>query len=86
MPVFTALGGAWALAQVLVFWGAARGRHVVGYLVWAGVGVATLTVVLWRGRSVSEVATTFLVASLVVTAVGAWVSAPRRADVAPRTP
>ncbi|WP_156996393.1 hypothetical protein [Knoellia aerolata] len=79
VPVFTALGGAWALAQVLVFWGAARGNHLVGYLVWAAVGLATLVVVLWRERSVAEVATTFLAASVVVTAVGVWVSVPRGA-------
>ncbi|KGN38890.1 hypothetical protein [Knoellia subterranea] len=83
VPVFTALGGAWALAQVLVFWGAARGRHVVGYLVWAAVGVATLAVVLWRHGSVAEVATTFLAASLVVAVVGLAVSVPRRARNAP---
>ena len=77
VPVFTALGGAWALTQVLVFWGAARGRHVVGYLVWVAVGLATAVVVLWRHESVSEVATTFLVASLVVAVVGGAVSVPR---------
>ncbi|MFW5471550.1 hypothetical protein ACOCJ4_16070 [Knoellia sp. CPCC 206435] len=83
VPVFTALGGAWALAQVLVFWGAARGNHAVGYLVWTAVAAAAAVVVLWRDGNVSEVATTFLVASLVVTAVGVWVSVPRGArDVA----
>lgn len=83
VPAFTALGGAWALAQVLVFWGAARGNHAVGYLVWTAVGAAAAVVVLWRNGSVGEVATTFLVASLVVTAVGVWVSVPRYArDVA----
>lgn len=83
VPVFTALGGAWALTQVLVFWGAARGRHVVGYLVWAAVGLATAVVVLWRHDSVADVATTFLVASLVVAVVGVTVSVPRRASSGP---
>lgn len=84
VPAFTALGGAWALSQVLVFWGAARGNHAVGYLVWTAVGAAAAVVVLWRHDSVSEVATTFLVAALVVTAVGVWVSVPRGVrDVAP---
>ncbi len=83
VPVFTTLGGAWAIAQVLVFWGAARGNHAVGYLVWTAVGVATAVVVLSRNAGVSEVATTFLAASLVVTAAGIWVSVPRGArDVA----
>lgn len=83
VPAFTALGGAWALAQVLVFWGAARGRHVVGYLVWLAVGLATVVVVLWRDASVGEVATTFLTASLVVAVVGVAVSVPRRASSDP---
>lgn len=83
VPAFTALGGAWALTQVLVFWGAARGRHVVGYLVWLAVGAATGVVVVWRHGSVTDVATTFLVASLVVAAVGLAVSVPRRASSAP---
>ncbi|MFC7488924.1 hypothetical protein ACOCJ7_06450 [Knoellia sp. CPCC 206453] len=78
VPAFTALGGAWALSQVLVFWGAARGRHVVGYLVWGAVGLATLVVELWRHDSVAEVATTFLVASVLVTVIGTAVSLPRR--------
>ena len=79
VPVFTALGGAWALSQVLVFWGAARGRHVVGYLVWAAVGVATLAVVLWRHDTIREVATSFLTASLAVAFIGTLLSAPRPA-------
>lgn len=83
VPVFTALGGAWALSQVLVYWGAARGRHAVGYLVWAAVGLATVVVVLWRGESVAQVARTFLTASLLVTVLGVAVSAPRRASSAP---
>lgn len=77
VPVFTGLGGAWALTQVLVFWGAARGRHVVGYLVWAAVGVATAVVVLWRHDTLREVATTFLMASLAVAFVGTLMSLPR---------
>lgn len=83
VPAFTALGGAWALAQVLVFWGAARGRHVVGYLVWAAVGLATIVVILWRHDTVADVATTFLAASLLVAVVGMVVSVPRRASSAP---
>lgn len=83
VPAFTALGGAWALTQVLVFWGAARGRHVVGYLVWAAVGLATAVVVLWRHDSLTDVATTFLVASLVVAAAGGALSVPRRASSGP---
>ncbi|MEO7268142.1 MAG: hypothetical protein ABIW49_02920 [Knoellia sp.] len=82
VPAFTALGGAWALSQVLVFWGAARGRHVVGYLVWGAVGLATLVVELWRHDSVAEVAMTFLVASVLVTVIGIAVSVPRH----PRDP
>lgn len=78
VPVFTALGGAWALSQVLVFWGAARGRHVVGYLVWSAVGLATVVVVGWRHDGVGEVATTFLAASVVVAVAGTLVSLPRR--------
>jgi O-antigen/teichoic acid export membrane protein len=77
VPVFTALGGAWALCQVLVYWGAARGWHLVGYLVWSAVGIATAVVALWRHDDVGEVATTFLVASLVVAVVGVVVSLPR---------
>ncbi|KGN32685.1 hypothetical protein N802_17140 [Knoellia sinensis KCTC 19936] len=83
VPVFTALGGAWALSQVLVFWGAARGRHIVGYLVWAAVGVATIVVELWRHDSVGQVATTFLIASVVVTLVGIVTSVPRGRPRAP---
>lgn len=84
VPAFTALGGAWALTQVLVFWGAARGRHVVGYLVWAAVGLATAVVVLWRHGSVTEVATTFLIASLLVAIVGLALSVPSGVARAPR--
>ncbi|CAN7423987.1 lipopolysaccharide biosynthesis protein [Knoellia sp. LjRoot47] len=79
VPVFTALGGAWALSQVLVFWGAARGWHVVGYLVWTAVAVATLVTTVWRHDTLREVATTFLVAALVVAALGTLVSLPRPA-------
>ncbi|PRY61524.1 O-antigen/teichoic acid export membrane protein [Knoellia remsis] len=71
VPVFTTLGGAWALVQVLVYWGAARGRHHVGYLVWAAVGVATLLVVTTRHGSVDEVVWTFVAAAVVVAAAGA---------------
>ena len=83
VPVFTGLGGAWALAQVLVFWGAARGRHVVGYLVWAAVGIATAVVVLGRHDSVADVAWTFALASFVVAVLGVAVSVPRRASSGP---
>ncbi|MGE9807703.1 MULTISPECIES: hypothetical protein [unclassified Janibacter] len=83
VPVFTMLGGSWALAQVLVFWGAARGRHLVAHLVWAAVLLATVVVVLWRHDSVGEVATTFLATSLVATAVGGSVSVRPRATTDP---
>ena len=83
VPVFTALGGAWALTQVLVFWGAARGRHVVGYLVWLAVALATAVVVLWRHDTVAEVATTFMIASFLVAVLGVAISVPRRASSAP---
>lgn len=82
VPVFTALGGAWALSQVLVFWGAARGRHVVGYLVWGAVCLATLVVGAARDDGVGQVASTFLVASVLVTLLGTVVSVPRRASSA----
>ena len=77
VPVFTALGGAWALAQVLVYWGAAKGTYAVGYLVWVAAGVATLVVTTWRSGSVLEVSTTFLLAAGTVVVIGSVLSVHR---------
>lgn len=74
VPVFTALGGSWAIAQVLVYWGAARNTHLVGYLVWAAMGVATLVVVTAPDASVDSVGTSFLVAAASVACAGAALS------------
>ena len=81
MPVFTALGGAWALAQVLVYWGAAKGTYAVGYLVWVAAGVATLVVTTWRSGSVLEVSTTFLLAAGTVVVIGSVLSVHRALSV-----
>ncbi|MDN5715808.1 MAG: hypothetical protein L0G89_01095 [Janibacter sp.] len=80
VPLFTALGGAWALIQVLVFWGAARGRHAVGYLVWTGVGIATLVVLLAGHESVASIAATYLVAAALVLLIGVVLGFPRRSS------
>lgn len=84
VPVFTALGGAWALAQVLVYWGAARGAYAVGYLVWAAAGVATAVVTIWRSGSVVEIVTTFLLAAGAVVVIGSLLSVRRAISARPR--
>lgn len=74
--VFTALGVALALVQVLVYADLADHRHGVGALVWVAVAVTVGAVALWHG-SVAAVVTTVLVCVLGLLVVAGAVVARR---------
>lgn len=74
--VFTALGVALALVQVLVYADLADHRHGVGALVWVAVAVTVGAVALWHG-SVAAVVTTVLVCVLGLLVVAGTVVARR---------
>lgn len=74
--VFTALGVALALVQVLVYADLADHRHGVGALVWVAVAVTVGAVALWHG-SVAAVVATVLVCVLGLLLVAGTVVARR---------
>lgn len=74
--VFTALGVALALVQVLVYADLADHRHGVGALVWVAVAVTVGAVALWHG-SVAAVVATVLVCVLGLLVVAGTVVARR---------
>ena len=89
VPLLTAAGSAWSVAQVLVYWRLARGDHRLGYAVWVAAAAVTLVIVLWRHDSPAEIASTMAVGGISVMAYGlllvAWSrpSARRRARSGP---
>ena len=70
VPLLTASGAAWSVAQVLVYWRLARGDHRLGYAVWVVAALIAATVVLWRHDSIAEIASTMLAGGLAVAAYG----------------
>ena len=70
VPLLTASGAAWSVAQVLVYWRLSRGDHRLGYAVWAVAGLIAATVLLWRHDSIAQVASTVLAGGLAVSAYG----------------
>ena len=70
VPLLTASGATWSVAQVLVYWRLSRGDHRLGYAVWAVAAGVALVVVVWRHDSVAEIASTVLAGGLVVVAYG----------------
>jgi O-antigen/teichoic acid export membrane protein len=87
VPLLTACGAAWSIAQVLVYWRLSRGDHRLGYAVWTVALLVAGTVVLWRHDSIAEIASTVLAGGLAVSAYGLvmlartpGVSARRRAS------
>jgi O-antigen/teichoic acid export membrane protein len=70
VPLLTATGAVWSVAQVLVYWRLSRGDHRLGYAVWTVAAAVAAVVVLWRHESVSEIASTVLLGGLTVVAYG----------------
>ena len=70
VPLFTASGAAWSVAQVLVYWRLSRGDHRLGYAVWTVAGAVFAVVVLWRHESIAQIASTVLIGGLAVVVYG----------------
>lgn len=70
VPLLTASGATWSVAQVLVYWRLSRGDHRLGYAVWTVAAAVAGVVVLWRHDSVAEIASTVLAGGLAVVAYG----------------
>ncbi len=71
VPLFTAIGGMWALAQVFVYWRLARADHRFGLLLWI-VAVAMIVIVaLARHDSAAQLAWTLFGGGCLVVIVGA---------------
>ena len=69
VPLLTASGAAWSVAQVLVYWRLSRGDHRLGYAVWAVAALIAATVLLWRHDSIAEIASTVLAGGMAVAAL-----------------
>ena len=70
VPLLTASGAVWSVAQVLVYWRLSRGDHRLGYAVWTVAAAVAAVVVLWRHDSIAEIASTVLAGGLVVVGYG----------------
>lgn len=70
VPLLTASGATWSVAQVLVYWRLSRGDHRLGYAVWTVAAVVAAVVVLWRHDSIAEIASAVLAGGLAVVAYG----------------
>ena len=70
VPLLTASGAVWSVAQVLVYWRLSRGDHRLGYAVWAVAALIAATVLLWRHDSIAQIASTVLVGGLAVVLYG----------------
>lgn len=70
VPLLTASGATWSVAQVLVYWRLSRGDHRLGYAVWAVAALIAAVVLLWRHDSIVEIASTVLAGGLAVVAYG----------------
>jgi O-antigen/teichoic acid export membrane protein len=86
VPLLTASGATWSVAQVLVYWRLSRGDHRLGYAVWAVAALIAAVVLLWRHGSIVEIASTVLAGGLAVVVYGLGLllaTSPRRS--VPRT-
>jgi O-antigen/teichoic acid export membrane protein len=70
VPLLTASGAAWSVAQVLVYWRLSRGDHRLGYAVWSVAALIAVTVLLWRHDSIAQVASTVLAGGIAVAVYG----------------
>ena len=70
VPLLTASGAAWSVAQVLVYWRLSRGDHRLGYAVWTVAAAVAAIVTLWRHESITQIASTVLLGGLVVVGYG----------------
>ena len=86
VPLFTAVGAAWSVAQVLVYWRLSRGDHRLGYAVWTVAVLVAATVALWRHGSIAEIASTVLAGGLAVCAYGLMLLARTPSTAASGTP
>ncbi|HYN67070.1 MAG TPA: oligosaccharide flippase family protein [Ornithinibacter sp.] len=89
VPLLTASGAAWSVAQVLVYWRLSRGDHRLGYAVWAVAALIAATVLLWRHDSIAEIASTVLAGGLAVAVYGLVLllgTSPGRPAPAPADP
>jgi O-antigen/teichoic acid export membrane protein len=83
VPLLTASGAAWSVAQVLVYWRLSRGDHRLGYAVWTVALLVAGTIVLWRHATLAEIASTVLVGGLAVCGYGLVLLARWRVVSAP---
>jgi O-antigen/teichoic acid export membrane protein len=83
VPLFTAAGATWSVAQVLVYWRLSRGDHRLGYAVWTVAVLAATTIVLWRHGSIAEIASTVLAGGLAVCAYGLLLLARTKSSASP---
>lgn len=70
VPLFTATGATWSVAQVLVYWRLSRGDHRLGYAVWGVAALVAAVVALWRHGTIEEIVSTVLAGGLAVCAYG----------------
>jgi O-antigen/teichoic acid export membrane protein len=71
VPLFTAIGGMWALAQVFVYWRLARADHRFGLLLWVVAIAVIVTVAVARHDSAAQLAWTLFGGGCAVVLVGA---------------
>ncbi len=86
VPLFTAVGATWSVAQVLVYWRLSRGDHRLGYAVWTVAVLVAGTIVLWRHGSIAEIASTVLTGGLAVCAYGLLLLARTPSSTTAATP
>lgn len=77
VPLLTASGAAWSVAQVLVYWRLSRSDHRLGWVVWV-VAAGVVVTVLLRHDGIAQVASAVLVGGLVVVGWGATLLARAR--------
>lgn len=70
VPLFTAVGGLWALTQVFVYWRLAREDHRFGLLLWVAAAGIVVTVAVATHGSVAELAWTLLAGGCTLVATG----------------
>jgi len=71
VPLFTAIGGMWALAQVFVYWRLARADHRFGLLLWVVAIVVIAIAALATHKSPAQLAWTLFGGGCLVVLVGA---------------
>ena len=70
MPLFAALGSAWSVVQVLVYWRLARADHRLAYTTWLVALAAVALIAVSLHNSVGQIAGSLLAAGLLVTTYG----------------